>query len=180
MKSSADLLRSQARVTSRGVRGGRWSSSGEESGPSGGDRGNPLPRRTTVVALAASGPPRLPATNRTQGELPGWRCVGFRSSGVPRLPTAITLGPCQQCRQPKCCPLCAMSSRGQLRLSGVGGHSVPRLLPCRQPPPPRAPSPPTQAQDGDVRAGSTATGREVFGRGCRPTLRRWNVVRDGR
>jgi hypothetical protein len=113
------------RVRIRGAGGGK-DPLVEESGPSGGDRGNPLPIRTTVVALAASGPPRLLATTRAQGELPGWLFVGFRSSGVPRSPTATTLGPCQQGRQSKSCPLCAMSSRGQFRLSRAPARTRPR------------------------------------------------------
>ena len=48
-----------------------WARPEKRRGPSGGDRGNPLPIRTAVTALAASGPPRRRPRHRHKGELPG-------------------------------------------------------------------------------------------------------------
>ena len=66
-------------------------------------------------------------------------------------------------------------------ISGLGSGSggVPRLLPCRQQPPPRVPNLPIQARDGDVRAGSTVTVREDGGPASRPIPRRWSDGRGG-
>jgi hypothetical protein len=115
--------------------------------------------------------------NRTQGELPGWRCVGdpelggspvadsHNSRALSAVPTAKMLS-----------SLCHVLKR---TISGPrsGSGGVPRLLPCRPQPPPRVPNLPIQARDGDVRAGSTVTAHEDGDPVSLPIPRRWS---DGR
>ena len=115
---------------------------------------------------------------RTQGELPAWLCRIPELGGSPVADShnSRALSPVLTANlvSALCNVLKRTTSDGERRYG-----SLSRLLPCRQPPPPRAPSPPTQAQDGDVRAGSTVTGREVAGPGCQPTRRLWSVGRGG-
>ena len=134
--SGTVAARSATRMTALVRNGQSWFDSGLDSeitiercdaesekrrGPSGGDRGNPLPIRTTVAALVASGPPRRRATTQAQGELPGWLSVPDPKLGGSPFRHAITLGPLSPLLTAKIsCPLCAMSSTGHFCLVRPG------------------------------------------------------------